>query len=66
MCGNELAVIGRVSMDLTAICVDTCADLAEGDWVEIGYDLPDAAMRSGLSQYELLTGLGQRYDRVWI
>jgi len=63
--GNELPVIGRVSMDLTAICVDTCADLDEGDWVEIGYDLPDAAMRSGLSQYELLTGLGRRYDRVW-
>lgn len=63
--GHELPVIGRVSMDLTAICIDTCSDLHEGDWVEIGYDLPDAAMRSGLSQYELLTGLGQRYERVW-
>lgn len=63
--GHELPVIGRVSMDLTAICIDTCSDLHEGDWVEIGYDLPDAAMRSGLSQYELLTGLGQRYARVW-
>ena len=27
--------------------------------------LPDAARRSGMSQYELLTGLGARYDRVW-
>ena len=27
--------------------------------------LPDAAAVSGLSQYELLTGMGQRYDRHW-
>jgi len=27
--------------------------------------LPDAALASGLSQYELLTGLGPRFDRHW-
>jgi alanine racemase len=63
--GHELPVLGRVSMDLTAIGIDAASDLREGDWIEIGYDLPDAAMRSGLSQYELLTGLGKRFERVW-
>jgi alanine racemase len=59
------AVIGRVSMDLTAICVDSAPELAEGDWVELDFDLPSAALQSGLSQYELLTTLGARYQRVW-
>jgi alanine racemase len=58
-------VVGRVSMDLTAICVDEAPDLAEGDWVELDYDLPRAAAQSGLSQYELLTTLSARFQRVW-
>jgi len=58
-------VIGRVSMDLIAICVDAAPELGEGDWVEIDFDLPDASAQSGLSQYELLTGLGRRYRRIW-
>ena len=58
-------VAGRVSMDLLAIVVDDAPQVAEGDWVEIGYDLPDAAAQSGLSQYELLTTLGSRFRRAW-
>ncbi len=65
-CGNgRFPVVGRVSMDLIAIDV-TDAAVAEGDWVGIDYDLPTASAASGLSQYELLTGLGQRIDRVWV
>lgn len=60
-----LPVIGRVSMDLTALDVSAAPDLAEGDWVTIDYALPQAAALSGLSQYELLTGLGARFDRCW-
>jgi alanine racemase len=60
-----LPVVGRVSMDLTALCVDAAPDLAEGDWVAMDYALPETATLSGLSQYELLTGLGARFDRVW-
>ncbi len=63
---GRFPVIGRVSMDLTAICVDADASLAEGDWVSIDYDLPTAAAQSGLSQYELLTGLGARFARHWV
>jgi alanine racemase len=58
-------VVGRVSMDLTAICVDDAPELAEGDWIELDYDLPQAAAQSGLSQYELLTTLGARCERLW-
>lgn len=58
-------VVGPVSMDLTAIAVDAAPELAEGDWVELDYHLPDAAAQSGLSQYELLTVLGHRYQRLW-
>jgi alanine racemase len=42
-----------------------CAGLAEGDWVELDYDLPAASAQSALSQYELLTCLGRRYRREW-
>uniref|UniRef100_UPI0035CA51FC alanine racemase n=1 Tax=uncultured Sphingomonas sp. TaxID=158754 RepID=UPI0035CA51FC len=60
-----LPVLGRVSMDLTAISVDAAPGLGEGDWVALEYALPDAAAASGMSQYELLTGLGSRFERRW-
>jgi len=63
--GRVLPFCGRVSMDLIAIDVTAAPDLAEGDWVTIEYDLPRASAVSGLSQYELLTGLGDRFERVW-
>jgi alanine racemase len=64
--GDDFApVLGRVSMDLIAIGVDAFPDLGEGDWVELDFSLPDAAAQSGLSQYELLTTLGARYQRLW-
>ncbi len=61
-----LPVLGRVSMDLTAAGCDAAPDLREGDWVEIEYDLPTASRQSGLSQYELLTCLGSRFERRWV
>ncbi len=61
--GGALPVIGRVSMDLVALDVTAAPELAEGDWVAIDYALPDAAARSGMSQYELLVSLGARYQR---
>jgi alanine racemase len=61
-----LPVLGRVSMDLIAVGVDAAPSLKEGDWVEIDYDLPSASKQSGLSQYELLTTLGSRFERRWI
>lgn len=57
----ELPILGRISMDLTAIAAPL--GLAEGDWVALNLDLPRAA--GPLSQYELLTSLGSRFERVW-
>ena len=61
-----LPVLGRVSMDLVAVGCSAAPQLKEGDWVEIDYDLPSASKQSGLSQYELLTTLGRRFERHWI
>jgi len=61
-----LPVLGRVSMDLVAVGVDAAPGLKEGDWVELDYDLPSASQQSGLSQYELLTTLGSRFERRWV
>jgi alanine racemase len=61
-----LPVLGRVSMDLIAVGVNAAPQIREGDWVELDYDLPSASKQSGLSQYELLTVLGSRFERRWI
>ena len=63
--GAALPLIGRVSMDLVAVDCTAWPGLREGDWVTLDYALPEAAEASGLSQYELLTGLSQRLERVW-
>lgn len=60
--GVALPVLGRISMDMTVIDLGSSA-AREGDWVSIDYDLPAAAVASGLSQYELLTLLGTRWTR---
>ena len=61
--GERLPVLGRVSMDLLAVDVTARPDLGEGDWLAMDYDLAAASAASGVSQYELLTGLGQRFSR---
>lgn len=63
--GQTLPVIGRVSMDLITADVTAAPELHEGDWVDIAYGLMSASQQSGLSQYELLTGLSDRFERSW-
>ena len=63
--GLEFPVIGRVSMDLVTVDVTAAHGVGEGDWIDIAYNLPEASRASGLSQYELLTGLGDRFERRW-
>ncbi len=62
---GRFPLLGRVSMDLIAINVGAEPALGEGDWVSIDYDLFMASATTGVSQYELLTGLGGRYERAW-
>jgi alanine racemase len=62
--GERRPLAGRISMDMITVDAGS-ADVVEGDWVRLDYDLPKLAARSGLTQYELLTGLGTRFDRIW-
>jgi len=64
--GRPLPLIGRVSMDLLILDASAAPKLTEGEWVTMDYALPAAAEASGLSQYELLTGLSERLERYWI
>ena len=61
---RRLPLAGRVSMDLTAVDIGG-AEVKEGDWLRLDFDLPRLAARSDLSQYELLTGLNLRFERRW-
>lgn len=61
--GKVLPVLGRVSMDMTVVDLSAAGYLGEGDWIEADYSLPQAAGASGLSQYELLTLLADRFAR---
>ena len=62
--GAALPLLGRVSMDMVVVDLAAASHLREGDWVEVPYHLPAAADATGLSQYELLTILGHRFDRT--
>ncbi|TCJ37350.1 alanine racemase [Parafrankia sp. BMG5.11] len=59
--GAKLPLLGKVSMDMVVVDLAAAPGVREGEWVDVPYDLPAASERSGLSQYELLTTLGQRY-----
>lgn len=58
-----LPILGRVSMDMVIVDCTKVPDIREGDFVSIPYHLPDASRATGLSQYELLTLLGNRFSR---
>jgi alanine racemase len=63
--GINCPVVGRVSMDLITVDVSNFPALSEGDWSDINFELSNASHSSGVSQYELLTGLGKRSERIW-
>lgn len=58
-----LPLLGKVSMDMVIIDLTQAPELKEGDWLDVPYSLPEASVACGLSQYELLTTLGQRFRR---
>ena len=53
-------ILGKVSMDMIVIDITQARDLRAGDWLDVPFSLPEIAQRSALSQYELLTTIGQR------
>ena len=60
---RQLPLLGKVSMDMVVVDLGPAPELQEGDWLDVPYSLPETSRRSGLSQYELLTILGSRYQR---
>lgn len=63
--GDALPVAGIVSMDMTAIVVDACPELAAGDEVDIDFDLVRHARDLGRSPYELLTTMAPHCRKIW-
>ncbi|MDE2385223.1 MAG: alanine racemase [Alphaproteobacteria bacterium] len=66
--GQRCPIVGRVSMDMTAVDV-TDAKVQRGDWAEFfGTHIPldEAAASAGTISWELLTHLGSRYARHYI
>jgi alanine racemase len=66
--GIPCPLIGRISMDLIAVDITDAPGLSRGERIEIlgahrGVD--DLAAAAGTIGYEILTGLGRRYRRVY-
>jgi len=68
--GARAGVAGRVSMDLLTLDVSATGfeQLATGDWVTLiggGLPLEEVAATAGTVNYELLTSLSRRADRIY-
>ena len=57
---KTLPILGKVSMDMIVVDITKALDLSAGDWLEVPFSLVDAAQQSLVSQYELLTTIGER------
>jgi alanine racemase len=60
---RRLPILGKVSMDMVVVDLAAAPDLAAGDWLTVPWDITDGAQQNILSQYELLTVIGQRLRR---
>lgn len=69
--GYRVPVAGRITMDLTIFDVTDLPDslIRAGDYVELfgkNISVDDAARAAGTIGYEMLTGVGLRYERSYI
>ncbi len=67
---TPVPVVGRVSMDLitldvSALAPDRCGPGTLVDLIGGGARIDDVAAAGGTNSYELLTGLGERYHRIY-
>jgi alanine racemase len=58
--GRPLPILGKVSMDMVVVDLAAASGLAAGDWLDVPWDIADAAQQNSLSAYELLTTIGPR------
>jgi len=68
--GIKCPIVGRISMDLTAIDITDLPPNAakRGDYVTLigeGLELEEVAEQAGTIGYEILTSLGHRYARIY-
>lgn len=61
--GRRLPILGKVSMDMVVVDLAEAPELAAGDWLQVPWDIADAAQQNALSPYEMLTAIGQRLRR---
>ncbi|SOC86140.1 alanine racemase [Ensifer adhaerens] len=69
--GHRVPVVGRITMDLTIFDVTDVpeGEIRSGDYIELfgaNILLDDAARAAGTIGYELLTSLGNRYQRAYV
>lgn len=67
--GQKVNGIGRISMDMCGFDVTDIDDIQAGDWLELfgpTIAIDEVARAAGTIGYELLTGLGDRYSRVYV
>lgn len=62
--GRRLPILGKVSMDMVVVDLTAAPDCAAGDWLEVPWNIADAAQQTALSAYELLTTIGTRLRRA--
>lgn len=58
--GRRLPILGKVSMDMVVVDLSNAPDLVAGDWLQVPWDISDAAQQNALSPYEMLTVIGRR------
>ena len=58
--GRPLPILGKVSMDMVVVDLSAAPGLEAGAWVEVPWDITDAAQQNALSAYEMLTTIGTR------
>lgn len=66
--GQSAPLVGRVSMDLIAVDVTDIPGIQRGDYVELfgpNVSISHVANAAQTIDYEFLTGLGKRYERVY-
>jgi alanine racemase len=61
--GRALPILGKVSMDMVVVDLATAPDLQAGDWLQVPWNIADAAQQNALSPYEMLTVMGRRLRR---
>jgi alanine racemase len=58
--GKALPILGKVSMDMVVVSLGEAPELTSGDWLQVPWNIADAAQQMALTPYEMLTVIGRR------